>query len=179
MGGKIKQTHTEEASRRPKSRWQTARDEIDGWGRRKGKTTKFAACVVDSLMSTTRLVGLLIVHGRARCPSRGIGDHHATRVRGRWVYGLDHNGDRGGVRGLKNSISLALRALAGGRTPQRACVSAFGYGFDRVCRGSTQHTPRQSNSPVRPQRDRGNTESKQAEKGSWLKQVGKVKRVEK
>ncbi len=80
--------------------------------------------------------------------------------------------------GLKNSISLALRALAGGRTPQRACVSAFGYGF-RVCRGSTQHTPRQSNSPVRPQRDRGNTENKQAEKGSWLKQVGKVTRVEK
>ncbi len=46
------------------------------------QTTKFAACVVDCLMSTTRLVGLLIVHGRARCPSRGIGDHHTTRVRG-------------------------------------------------------------------------------------------------
>ena len=27
--------------------------------------------------------------------------------------------------------------------------------------------------------NRGNTESKQAEKGSWLKQVGKVTRVEK
>ena len=132
---------TQRASRGPKSRWQTARDEIDGGGRRKGKTTKFAACVVDSLMSTTRLVGLLIVHGRARCPSRGIGDHHATRVRGRWVYGLDHNGDRGGVRGLKNSISLALRALAGGRTPQRACVSAFGYGSDRVSGQHATHTP--------------------------------------
>ncbi len=130
-----------------------ARDEIDGGGRRKGKTTKFAACVVDSLMSTTELVELLIVHGRARCPSRGIGDHHTTRVRGRWVYGLDHN-----VWGAEEQYSLALRALAGGRAPQRACVSAFGYGFDRVCRGSTQHTPRQSNSPVRPQRDRGNTE---------------------
>jgi hypothetical protein len=35
------------------------------------------------------------------------------------------------------------------------------------------HSPLQSNSPVRPQNNRGNTESKQAEKGSWLKQVGK------
>ena len=41
------------------------------------------------------------------------------------------------------------------------------------------HSPLQSNSPVRPQNNRGNTESKQAEKGSWLKQVGKNSRVEK
>ena len=39
------------------------------------------------------------------------------------------------------------------------------------------HSPLQSNSPVRPQNNRGNTESKQAEKGSWLKQVGKNSRV--
>ena len=32
---------------------------------------KNAVRVVDSLMSKTRLVGLLIVHGCARCPSRG------------------------------------------------------------------------------------------------------------
>ena len=41
------------------------------------------------------------------------------------------------------------------------------------------HSPLQSNSPVRPQNNRGNTENKQAEKGSWLKQVGKNSRVEK
>ena len=41
------------------------------------------------------------------------------------------------------------------------------------------HSPLQSNSPVRPQNNRGNTENKQAEEGSWLKQVGKNSRVEK
>ncbi len=30
-----------------------------------------SAFVVDCLVSTTRLVGLLNVHGRTRCPSRG------------------------------------------------------------------------------------------------------------
>ena len=113
MGGKIKQTHTEEASRRPKSRWQTARDEIDGRGRRKEKTTKFAACVVDSLMSTTRLVGLLIVHGRARCPSRGIGDHHTTRVRGPLGLWSRPQRGRGGVRKLKDKMFSGLRGLVG------------------------------------------------------------------
>jgi hypothetical protein len=39
-----------------------ARGKIDGRGIRKGKTM---------LTSTTRRVGLLNVHGRARCPSRG------------------------------------------------------------------------------------------------------------
>jgi hypothetical protein len=41
------------------------------------------------------------------------------------------------------------------------------------------HSPLQSDSPVRSQNNRGNTENKQAEKGSWLKQVGKSSRVEK
>ena len=41
------------------------------------------------------------------------------------------------------------------------------------------HCPLQSNSPVQPQNNRGNTENKQAEKGSWLKQVGEGSRVEK
>ena len=45
--------------------------------------------------------------------------------------------------------------------------------------GRTAHYPLQSNSPVQPQNNRGNTKNKQAEKGSWLKQVGEVTRVEK
>jgi hypothetical protein len=45
--------------------------------------------------------------------------------------------------------------------------------------GRTAHSPLQSNSPVQPQNNRGNTKNKQAEKGSWLKQVGKVTRVDK
>jgi len=45
--------------------------------------------------------------------------------------------------------------------------------------GRTAHSPLQSNSPVQPQNNRGNTKNKQAEKGSWLKQVGEVTRVEK
>ncbi len=65
-----KNRHTQMASRQPKSGRQTSTRKVDGRGRRE-KTTKFAACVVDSLMSTRRLVGLLIVYGRARCPSRG------------------------------------------------------------------------------------------------------------
>ena len=45
--------------------------------------------------------------------------------------------------------------------------------------GRTAHSPLQPNSPVQPQNNRGNTKNKQAEKGSWLKQVGKVTRVDK
>ena len=165
MGGKIKQTHTEEASRRPKSRWQTARDEIDGRGRRKGKTTKFAACVVDSLMSTTRLVGLLIVHGRARCPSRGIGDHHTTRVRGPLgLWFRPQRGQRGGKGAEEQGRSLALLALAGGRAPQRACCLCPGMVLRDVC-GLPTRTLSPSVQLTRTATDnRGNTETKQAEK---------------
>jgi hypothetical protein len=69
FGGE-KNRHTQMVSRQPKSGRQTSTRKADGRGRRE-KTPKFAACVVDSLMSTTRLVGLLIVHGHAQCPSRG------------------------------------------------------------------------------------------------------------
>ena len=40
LGGQIKTDTHRRTSRQPKSGWQTARDEIDGWGRREGKTTK-------------------------------------------------------------------------------------------------------------------------------------------
>ena len=47
------------------------------------------------------------------------------------VYGLDHNGDRGEVRGLKNKDNFPFpydRELWPGMGAQRACVFAFGYG---------------------------------------------------
>ncbi len=49
---------------------------------------------------------------------------------GRWVYGLDHNGDRGEVKGLKKTDSLSLTIASYGRgLCQSTCVfSAFGYG---------------------------------------------------
>ncbi len=50
-------TTTQMANRRPKRGRQTASD-------------RFAACAVDFLMSTTRLVELLIVLYRTRCPIR-------------------------------------------------------------------------------------------------------------
>jgi hypothetical protein len=63
FGGE-KNRHTQMASRQPKSGRQTSTRKVDGRGRRK-KTTKFAACVVDSLMSTTSWDCLLstAVHG--------------------------------------------------------------------------------------------------------------------
>ena len=86
----------------------------------------------------------------------------------------------GGGKGAEEQYFPGFTGLGGGRAPQRACVSAFGYGFDRVSRGSTQHT--HPVSPTHPY-DRRETEAtqrnNQAEKGSWLKQVGKVTRVEK
>jgi hypothetical protein len=68
---------------------------IDGRVRREEKTTKNAACVVDSLLSTA-------VHG----------DHHTTRVR---VCGLDHNGDRGGSKGGEEQKFPGLTVLVGGK----------------------------------------------------------------
>jgi hypothetical protein len=62
-------------------------------------------------MSTTRLVGLLIVHGRARCPSRGsvITARHKGEEAVAWVYGLDHNGESGDKRG-KDKAGTRIQA---------------------------------------------------------------------
>ncbi len=46
------------------------------------------------------------------------------------IYGLDHNVDRGKVKGLENkseSLSLTIGSYGLGWCP-RACVFAFGYG---------------------------------------------------
>ena len=53
-GGERNNTDSEQTTKK----WEAdeTREKVDGRGRREGKTTKFAACVVDFLMSTTRLV---------------------------------------------------------------------------------------------------------------------------
>ena len=84
-------------------------------------------------MSTTRLVGLLIVHGRARCPSRGISDHHTTRVRGPLGLWSRPQRGQGGGKGAEEQCSLALLALAGGRAPQRACCLCPGMVLRDMC----------------------------------------------
>ena len=65
--------------------------------------------------------------------------------------------------------------LGGGKSSTTCLLPVSGYGAEGLCSAYQHaHVPLQSNSPVRPQNNRGNTENKQAEKGSWLKQVGKL-----
>jgi hypothetical protein len=90
---------------------------------------------------------------------------HRSDEKGRWVYGLDHNGDRGKVKGLKdNAISLTLTTSNAAADVEslpgigRPCVfAAFGYGAEGSVVGETAHSPLQSDSPVRPQQNRGYT----------------------
>ncbi len=79
--------------------------------------------------------------------------------------------------------------VRGRRTARRACVSAFGYGFDRVCLGSTKaHIPsvqltrtaadRETEATQRANRQKGKLAeaSQEGEKGSQRKT--KVKKWE-
>ena len=85
---------------------------------------------------------------------------------GRWVYGLDHNGDRGEVNGLKktDSLSLTIASYGRGLCQTRACSLRSGTVLSRKVVGKTAHSPFQSDSPVpvRPQRDRGHTKRRNA-----------------
>jgi hypothetical protein len=129
-------------------------------------------------MSTTRLVGLLIVHGRARCPSRGIGDHHTTRVRGPLGLWFRPQRGQGGGKGAEEQGSLALLALAGGRAPQRACCLCPGMVLRDVC-GLPTRTLSPSVQLTRTTTEQQRQHREQAgREASWLKQVRKVKRVE-
>ena len=51
---------------------------------------------------------------------------------GRWVYGLDHNGDRGEVKGLKNKTPFRYlcESEQGRRRLETCLLSAFGYGAE-------------------------------------------------
>ncbi len=78
-------------------------------------------------------------------------------------------GTGGGVRGLKNNISLALLALAGGRTPQRACCLCQGMVLRDVCGLPTRTLPpsvqltRTATKQQRQHREQTGREGKQAE----------------
>ena len=71
---------------------------------------------------------------------------------GRWVYGFDHNGDRGKVKGLKNKLlgrgwgpeRLRSRITAGdGAGRKLACSLRSGTVLSRKVVGKTAHSPRQ------------------------------------
>ncbi len=56
---------------------------------------------------------------------------------------------------MKNNISLALLALAGGKNTAPCLLPVFGYGAEGLCAAYQHaHFPLQSNSPVRPQNNR-------------------------
>jgi hypothetical protein len=69
-------------------------------------------------MSTTRLVGLLSVHGRTRCPSRGwYAKEPHDKVEKAVVFMVSTTtGTGGGVSGLRNRISLAYGPFGGTRS---------------------------------------------------------------
>jgi hypothetical protein len=57
---------------------------------------------------------------------------HRSDEKGRWVYGLDHNGDRGKVMGLKNKLPYRLTAncFSWPGIGQPCVFAAFGYGAE-------------------------------------------------
>ena len=89
------------------------------------------------------------------------------------VYGLDHNGDRGKVKGLKNKEKFPFpydRELWPGMGGPRACVFAFGYGAVEESGGRN----RTLSCSVRltltaAKRQATERDKKQAGEESWLK----------
>ncbi len=82
-------------------------------------------------------------------------------VDGRWVYGLDHNGDSGGVRGLKDRISRHFRAFRGDKVRSLAYCLRLGTNMVRtVCsRAALRHTPVRPTHPA-IRGNRGHKENK-------------------
>ena len=77
------------------------------------------------------------------------------------IYGLDHNVDRGKVKGLENkseSLSLTIGSYGRGWGAHVRVSLRSGTVLSRKVVGETAHSPVQSDSPLRPQRDRGYTE---------------------
>jgi hypothetical protein len=78
---------------------------------------------------------------------------------------------------LKNRLPGPYLALIRGRrTARRACVSAFGYVFDRVCLGSIKaHTPSVQLTRTAAETEATQRANRQKREAGWLKQVRKVK----
>ncbi len=92
---------------------------------------------------------------------------------GRWVYGLDHNGDRGKVKRLKKTNSLALTGLVAGDCADTCVFSAFGYGAEGLW-WAKPHTLTLPFSPTHPygrkeQRPHKETKNRQVKQAGWLK----------
>ena len=90
------------------------------------------------------------------------------------VYGLDHNGDRGKVKGLKNKEKFPFpydRELWPGMGGPRACVFAFGYGAEGWRVSYRTHTlPFSPTHPYgRKETEATKRDKKQAGEESWLK----------
>ncbi len=98
------------------------------------------------------------------------------------IYGLDHNVDRGKIKGLKNkseSLSLTIGSYGRGWGAHVRVSLRSGTVLSRKVVGETAHSPVQSDSPLRPQRYRGHTKRRNANrqvKNSWLKEVRKGER---
>ena len=80
-------------------------------------------------MSTTRLVGLLIVHGRARCPSRGwYAEEPHDKGEEAVGFMVSTTTGTGGGKGAEAQTLPGLTGLSGGQTPFTcliACVRVW------------------------------------------------------
>jgi hypothetical protein len=93
------------------------------------------------------------------------------------VYGLDHNGDRGKVKGLKNRTIIPFAydrefIMAGDSVPITCVFSASGYGAEGLRVSYRTHTlPFSPTHPYshREQRLTHRCTNKQAGEASWLK----------
>ena len=103
---------------------------------------------------------------------RGIGDHHCSQTE--WavvIYGLDHNVDRGKVKGLKMAHSLALTGPFAGEEADTVVFSAFGYGAVEESGGRNRTlscSVRLTRTAAKKQR-LTQRQQKQAGEESWLK----------
>ncbi len=99
-------------------------------------------------MSTTRLVGLLNVHGGTRCPSRGWYAKE-PHDKGEKAVGfmVSTTTGTGGVRGLEAQNVPGLRAFRR-EVPFKFLLPVSGYGCDRV--GVEKHYVPTGVSPTHP-----------------------------
>ncbi len=80
------------------------------------------------------------------------------------VYGLDHNGDRGGVKGLKNRISLAYGPFGGTSSVYVLDCPCPGMVLTVCSRAVLRHNTVSPTHPEPHRGNRGNKRCKQAEK---------------
>jgi hypothetical protein len=109
----------------------------------------------------------------------GMQENHTTRVKCRWVYGLDHNGDRGeGGKGAEEQNFPRLTAFRGARSVHVLDCPCPGMVLTVCSRAALRHD---TVSPTHLRTTQGQQRQQKVQTGreaSWLKEVRKVKRVE-